>query len=72
MLRHFTQRATHWGNIRVMLGLCWGYIGIMENKMETTVSGLGIRVYVSNLFLNMSLVYPPPNWHGTPERAFLD
>ena len=23
----------------------WGYIGIMENKMETTVLGLGLGVY---------------------------
>ena len=23
--------------IGALLGLCWGYIGIMENKMETTV-----------------------------------
>ena len=22
--------------IGVMLGLCWGYMGIMEKKMETT------------------------------------
>ena len=26
-----------WGYIVVMLGLCWGYIRIMENKMETTL-----------------------------------
>ena len=25
------------GNIGVMLGLHWGYIGIMENDMETTI-----------------------------------
>ena len=25
--------------------LCWGYIGIMENIMETTIEGLGIRFY---------------------------
>ena len=25
----------------VILGLYWGYIGIMENKMETTIYGLG-------------------------------
>ena len=25
--------------------LCnWGYIGIMENKMEITISGLGFRI----------------------------
>ena len=25
------------GNYCSILGLCWGYIGIMEKKMETTV-----------------------------------
>ena len=25
-----------WGNINVLLGLYWGYMGIMEKKMETT------------------------------------
>ena len=25
----------------VYIGVIWGYIGIMENKMETTISGLG-------------------------------
>ena len=23
--------------INSILGLCWGYIGLMENKMETTI-----------------------------------
>ena len=27
-----------------VLGLYWGYIGIMEKKMETTVMGLGFGV----------------------------
>ena len=34
----------YWGSIRLIercirliLGLSWGYIGIMENKMETTI-----------------------------------
>ena len=27
------------GNMRVTIGLCWGYIGIMEKKMETTIVG---------------------------------
>ena len=31
------------GYIRVILGLYWGYIGIMENKMETTIKGLRCR-----------------------------
>ena len=31
--------------IRDTLGLHWGYIGMMENKMETTIVGyLGFRV----------------------------
>ena len=25
------------GYLRVILGLYWGYIGIMENQMETTI-----------------------------------
>ena len=28
-----------------MYGLSRGYIGIMENRMETTTSGLGFKVY---------------------------
>ena len=31
------------GSIGVIVGLYWGYIGIMEKKMETTVLGLGFR-----------------------------
>ena len=39
--------VTHWGNIGdsigvilgILLGLYWGYIGIMEKKMETTTKG---------------------------------
>ena len=31
-----------WGNIRVILGS----MGIMEKKMETTISVLGFRVYI--------------------------
>ena len=26
-----------------ILGFYWGYIGIMESKMETTIKGLGYR-----------------------------
>ena len=26
---------------RVILGLYWGYIGIMEKKMESTIKGVG-------------------------------
>ena len=25
----------------IILGLCWGYIGIVEKKMETTLEGFG-------------------------------
>ena len=28
----------------VILGLYWGYFGILENRMETTIEGLGFRV----------------------------
>ena len=30
-------------------GLCWGYIGIMEKKMETTISYRGYMDYIGNL-----------------------
>ena len=33
------------GYIRVIFGLYEGYIGIMEKKMETTIQGLGLRVW---------------------------
>ena len=29
----------------VILGFYWGFIGIMENRMETTICYLGFRVY---------------------------
>ena len=29
--------GTHWGNIRVILRLYLGYIGIMGNNMATTI-----------------------------------
>ena len=29
--------------IGVIFGLCWGYIGRMDNKMEATIHGLGFR-----------------------------
>ena len=32
--------------IRVILRLYWGYIGIMENKMETTIVGLYRDYYI--------------------------
>ena len=28
-----------------LIGVYRGYIGIMENKMDTTIQGLGFRVY---------------------------
>ena len=31
--------------IGIMEYIYWGYIGIMENKMETTIMGLGFRVW---------------------------
>ena len=30
------------GSIGVIVGLYWGYIGIMEKKMETTVFGFRV------------------------------
>ena len=35
-------RLLYWV-ILVYIGLCLGYVGIMENKMETTIMGLGFR-----------------------------
>ena len=32
------------GMFRVYIGFYWGYIGIMEKKMEATIMGLGFRV----------------------------
>ena len=29
------------------LGIYWGYIGIIEKKMETTISGLGFKAYAA-------------------------
>ena len=29
-----------WGNE----GICWGHIGVMEEKTEATIEGLGFRV----------------------------
>ena len=37
--------GAHWDNIKVIWGLYGGYIGIVEKKMETTVTGfMGFRV----------------------------
>ena len=44
--------ATLGGHIRVIFGLFWSYIGIMENKMESSITdsrgfrvqGLSVRV----------------------------
>ena len=50
-----------WGYIGLILGVYWvilgysgGYIGIMENKMETTIQGLGLN----SVF--MGFLVPPP------------
>ena len=38
------------GFIGVILGLYWGYIGIMENEMETTIMGyMGVLFWWLNL-----------------------
>ena len=34
--------------IGVVLGLCWGYLGIMQNNMEATILGVGFRQIVAN------------------------
>ena len=39
------METTTMGYIGVILGLYWGYIGIMEKKMETTTMGY-IRGYI--------------------------
>ena len=28
----------------IIYGVYWGYIGVMEKKVETTIQGLGFRV----------------------------
>ena len=33
--------GSQWGSIRVVLWLVWGYVGIVENKMEATIWDLG-------------------------------
>ena len=33
----------------VIFRLCWGYIGIMEHKMETTIEGLGFGANLYSL-----------------------
>ena len=32
-------------HIGYILELYWGFVGIMEKKMETTIMGLGFRAY---------------------------
>ena len=39
-------------NINIVNMVYWGYIGIMENKMETTIVGL-YRDYYINIFSGM-------------------
>ena len=40
-----------------MLGLYWGYIGIMENQMETAIMGLGCRVIVTFKWMESGFGY---------------
>ena len=35
-------------SLNSLKGVYWGYIGILEKKMETTIWGLGFRVYGLN------------------------
>ena len=44
----------------IILGFCWGYKGIMEKKMETTIERLGFRVY-GGLGLLLALLPCPSN-----------
>ena len=39
------------GLYRGILGLYWGCIGTMENKMETTIHGLGFNPIIGYRFL---------------------
>ena len=45
------METTIMGYIRIILGLYWVYIGIMEKKMETTTMGyIGIIGYILGLY----------------------
>ena len=35
--------------------VCWGYIGIMENKMETTILYWGYMGYIGRMEKNMEI-----------------
>ena len=37
---HMSAGLQIWEPIGVVLGLCWAYMGIMENKMPPTIMGL--------------------------------
>ena len=48
--------SSGWGyqnriRVWVILGLYWGYIGIMENRMEITIWGLVLRLEVEGWYL---------------------
>ena len=40
----FTNDCSLLGYIRLILGLYWGNVGIMDKKMETTIQGLGPKM----------------------------
>ena len=44
-----SQHATR--GFRKIVGLCWGSMGIMEKKMETTILGLYISIHPISPFL---------------------
>ena len=46
MLGYWKRNGSYYSGLgfRDMLGLYWGYIGILAKKMEATLQGLGLRV----------------------------
>ena len=46
--RAYRAANSRWGNIGVVLGLCKGYMGMMEKNMEAAIKGLGFRVLIQN------------------------
>ena len=57
--------------IGVILGIYWGYIGIMEKKMETTITGLynlGVRVCQAQCVADCS---QPCTWRSMDTHSLL-
>ena len=49
------------------VGLCWGYIGIMENKMEITIQGIGFAGLQNSLGL-FTLIFCRKVWYAEPSK----